>query len=169
MKLFVGSKNPAKIKAVKEVFSENYSIESCNAPSGVSNQPMTDEETKIGAVNRAITSAKTPGASAGIGLEGGVMRIGERLYICNWGALATEDGKVYTAGGARIPLPVSIEDMLTEGIELGDVIDKWTNRKGIRNREGAVGILTNGLITRDEMFIHINKMLRGQMLFEGKR
>ena len=33
------------------------------------------------------------------------MKTEHGLFMCNWGALATSDGKIFVAGGARITLP----------------------------------------------------------------
>ena len=68
------------------------------------------------------------------------------LYICNWGALVTNNGEIFTATGAGIPLPKEIAEQLLAGAELGPVMDVYTNRKGIRHDEGAIGVFTNGLI-----------------------
>ncbi|MGJ9382338.1 DUF84 family protein [Salipaludibacillus sp. CF4.18] len=164
--VYIGTMNQAKIKAVEAVFSEGYEIRCCDAPSGVSGQPYSDEETRTGAVNRAKYSVKELDAGFGIGLEGGIMKIETRMYLCNWGALVTNDGKVFEAAGARVPLPESVEKMLDGNLELGEVMDIWTNEKGIRHREGAIGNFTNGLVSRAEMFEHITKMLYGQMIIE---
>lgn len=68
MRVAIGSKNPAKINAVKNVFKDE--IISVDAESGVSEQPMSDEETIKGAINRAIQAAELGEAEIGIGLEG---------------------------------------------------------------------------------------------------
>ena len=52
----VGSENPVKVKAVKEVMSEiygNVEIVSYSVDSGVSKQPTSLEEIVKGAINRA--------------------------------------------------------------------------------------------------------------------
>lgn len=66
---------------------------------------LSDEETMQGAINRAKRALEDGEAPIGIGLEGGVMKTEHGLFMCNWGALATSDGKVFVAGGARITLP----------------------------------------------------------------
>ncbi|MCE7791429.1 DUF84 family protein [Salipaludibacillus sp. CUR1] len=160
--LYVGSENPAKIASVKEVFGKDFEIRGVSAPSGVSSQPASDEETMQGAVNRATyLIAKTNGKLA-LGLEGGIMTLNKGLYLCNWGALATEQGGLYLAGGARVPLPESVVKLLQDGLELGEVMDIYTKQQDTRNKEGAIGVLTNGHITRSQMFVHINFMLKGQ-------
>ena len=82
--------------------------------------------------------------------------------MCNWGALVTNSGEVFTAMGAGIPLPNEIAEKLRAGAELGPVMDVYTNRKGIRHAEGAIGVFTDGLITRSMMFEHIMSLLIGQ-------
>lgn len=159
MNIVIGSKNPTKIKAVEEVFPEAY-ISSKDVSSKVSAQPFSDEETKEGAINRAKQCATKD--TIGIGLEGGVMYVRDELYLCNWGALVSEDNQVYTASGARILLPREINESLKSGKELGDIMDVYAKREGVRNKEGAIGIFTNDLISRSEMFTHVVKLLRGQ-------
>ena len=103
MKVVVGSKNKTKVGAVEKVWKD-AEITSLSVPSGVSAQPFSDEETMQGAINRAKRALEGE-APIGIGLEGGVMKTEHGLFMCNWGALATMDGKVFVAGGARITLP----------------------------------------------------------------
>lgn len=161
MKIVVGSKNPTKIKAVESVFHADQ-INSVDAPSDVSLQPFSDEETRQGAVNRARYCSQIEKGVVGIGLEGGLMSIEDQLYLCNWGALVTSSGKVYTAGGARVWLPPAISTQLQGRIELGCVMDNYAKKKDVSKREGAIGILTNNRISRRSMFIHILELLKGQ-------
>lgn len=161
MKIIVGSENPTKIKAVQEVFL-GFKVHSIDIPSLVSPQPFSDEETIQGAINRARQCAEIDGSDCGIGLEGGVMSIGEQLYLCNWGALVTPHDEIYTAGGARILLPAEIRIHLERGLELGEVMEHYAKKKGVSKREGAIGILTNNYISRKEMFVHIVQLLKGQ-------
>ncbi|HLS09420.1 DUF84 family protein [Lentibacillus sp.] len=161
MNIVIGSKNPAKIAAVKDVFTQDV-VGSAGAPSLVRDQPFSDTETRQGAINRAVGSLKTVSADIGIGLEGGVMYVDDRLYLCNWGALITNDNEIFTASGARILLPPEIEDELKKGIELGDVMDAYAKRQDVRKKEGAIGIFTNDRISRKTMFVHVVKLLHGQ-------
>ncbi|MFC3040156.1 DUF84 family protein [Virgibacillus xinjiangensis] len=164
MKIIVGSKNETKIGAVKENFAQEEVI-TADAPSLIPEQPFSDEETRSGAVNRAMGCFKYTNGDLAIGLEGGVMEVDGRLYLCNWGALVTRDGKIHTASGARILLPAIVTRQLKEGRELGDIMDSYAKREGIRHREGAIGVFTNEQVTRQEMFSHVVKLLRGQWEF----
>ncbi|MEC5421888.1 DUF84 family protein [Virgibacillus sp. C22-A2] len=161
MKIIVGSKNPTKIKAVQEVFA-NGVISSLDVESHVAAQPFSDEETRKGAINRAIQCAESIRNGMGIGLEGGVMYVDNRLFLCNWGALVTQNGTIYTASGARILLPEEINQQLKSGMELGDVMDSYSKKHDVRKKEGAIGIFTNDLVSRQEMFTHVVRLLRGQ-------
>jgi inosine/xanthosine triphosphatase len=166
-KIAIGTMNPAKVSAVQAVFSaENYILVPTTVSSNVAAQPFSDEETLTGAINRAKNALKKENADIGIGLEGGVVEMNKRLWVCNWGALVDKDGIVVSAGGARIPLPPEAAQGVRDGKELGDVMDEYTGMRNIRKKEGAVGVFTNGYINRAEMFTHIVKLLAGQYEFQ---
>lgn len=168
MKVIIGSKNPAKISAVKNAFqNETCEFISLDIASGVNDQPFSDMETIQGAMNRAKGALIEGNGDIGIGLEGGVQETSQGLLICNWGALATRDFEPVIAGGARFLLPEEIAVQLRAGKELGPVMDIYAKQKNVRKHEGAVGIFTNSLVNRVDMFTHIMKLLIGQ--FEYKQ
>lgn len=171
MKIAIGSTNPAKVKAVEEVF-KHHQIECFNVPSGVSEQPFSDEETIQGAINRAKHALEISNADLSIGLEGGVTESPRGLLLCNWGALVckSDPEKPLIAGGARLLLPDVISNRLRQGEELGPVMDDFCQKVNIRAKEGAIGIFTNGRLNRSDMFIHIVRMLQGQLeYYSGMR
>ncbi|WP_067618417.1 DUF84 family protein [Alicyclobacillus acidiphilus] len=154
-RIAVGSSNAAKVKAVEMTFRQlNIPVElgSVNAPSGVSAQPFSDDETLQGAQNRAIHAVLAVHGDLGIGLEGGVVETRLGMFLCNWAAVATPEREVRVGGGVRIHLPEEIAQAVRSGRELGDVVDEWAGRKHVRAGEGTIGILTNGQITRAQMF-----------------
>lgn len=168
MEMTIGSKNPTKINAVEIVFP-SYHVIAQDVPSNVAAQPMSDEETRQGAINRAHQCKQSAFDTIGIGLEGGAMYVDNQLCLCNWGALVTPDGDVYTASGARIALPEAFERLLKDGVELGGLMDNYAKKRNIRHKEGAIGIFTNELVSRQEMFVHVVKLLRGQWEYwDGK-
>lgn len=166
IKIAIGSLNKAKIAAVKSVFvEEEFDFESYEVPSGVSNQPFSDEETIKGAINRAKHVLTISEAQIGIGLEGGVHETEYGLMLCNWGALVTRTNPPIIAGGARLLLPPEVANQLKAGKELGIVMDEYCQKKNVRENEGAIGVFTNGYISRKEMFEHVVRNLRGQYEF----
>lgn len=169
MKIIIGSKNPAKITAVKNVFqTEEANFISIDIPSGVNDQPFSDEETVRGAINRAVEALKQGNGDLAFGLEGGVQETSHGLLMCNWGALASNEMEPIIAGGARILLPDEIAQRLRAGEELGPVMDDYAKQKNVRKHEGAVGIFTNGFINRVDMFTHLTKLLVGQYTYQKK-
>lgn len=163
MKTIIGSKNPTKIEAVMNAFSGEYEFHSLDVPSGVSEQPFSDEETIKGAINRANNALHLGHGDIGIGLEGGVQESSYGLLLCNWGALVLKGQPPLIAGGARILLPDEIAIRLRNGEELGPIMDTFTNKQNIRKKEGAVGIFTNGKMDRSAMFSHVAQLLVGQL------
>lgn len=161
----VGSTNPVKVQAVREVFPTADGI---HVDSGVSEQPMSDEETRKGALRRA-RACVAQGAAVGIGLEGGVQESEAGLLSVNWGALVDRNGREVVAGGARYPLPEEVADAIRSGKELGPVMDELTSRRDVRKKEGAVGIFTDGQMTRGELYVHIVRLLAGQYKYIRKK
>ncbi|WP_370621812.1 DUF84 family protein [Bacillus sp. JCM 19034] len=71
----IGSKNPAKVHAVQTtLIHERLQFVTVSAESNVSSQPFSDEETILGARNRALNSFKKLNSlNLAFGLEGGVV------------------------------------------------------------------------------------------------
>lgn len=168
MNIAIGTTNKAKTEAV-EVIARKYFEDSIfthvKAASEVSDQPISNVETRLGAMNRAKNAMITTGAQLAFGLEGGVTEIDDDMYVCNWGALTVAGGETFTAAGAQIILPKEIAQEIRAGRELGPVMEEFTKRRDIRQGTGAVGIFTQGLVSRQMMFEHIVSLLIGQYLF----
>lgn len=160
----VGSTNRTKINAVQAVFPE-FETSFLKAPSKVLKQPIGNEMTRLGAINRARHCLDKTTCYYSIGLEGGVVFIGEELYLCNWGALITRDNQLYTASGSFIPLPKEIWPPILSGETLGSVLADYTKEKDIATNQGAIGLFTNEMIAREEMYRQIVTLLKGQLYF----
>lgn len=167
MKLYVGSINRVKVSAVVEALDDfDLNIIPFEATSEVGPQPIGDEQTLQGAINRA-KSLPTNGLR--IGLEAGVTLLNNQLFLVNFGALIDEDGELYVAGGTRIPLPEHIKKLILEDkLELADAMEQTYKVEGIKHQNGAIGFFTNDLVKRKEIFIHITKLLYGQYLYKQK-
>lgn len=161
MKIIVGSLNKTKIDAVSDAFSDAI-VSGCDIASNVLHQPIGEEMTRIGAINRAKQAVTLAHNCIGIGFEGGVTFIGEKLYLCNWGALAINEEHIFTASGAKIELPDEFIEPILQGEQLGDIMTHYTNKENIRTHEGAIGIFTNHLLLRKDMYAQIAMLLKGQ-------
>lgn len=161
LKVVVGSSNRIKITAISNVFA-NYHVEGIAVSSKVSAQPITDQETMRGALNRALGARRY--GDIGIGLEGGIQQTTFGMLLVNYGALVDQNNKIYIAGGARILLPIEIAKEIYQGRELGDIMDQYTKKNNVKYNEGAIGVFTNNFVKRIDLFEHIGKLLYGQML-----
>ncbi|NMO23392.1 inosine/xanthosine triphosphatase [Pyxidicoccus fallax] len=149
----VGSTNPAKSSAVRALCERAFPgcrIVALEVPSGVSEQPIGAEQTAEGARNRARAAlTAVEGAGLGFGLEGGVDEDG---HLINCVAVVSADGRENQTWGVRFPLPPSVAARALKGEELGPVMDEVSGRSESKKSLGAVGILTNGLFTRADMW-----------------
>lgn len=164
----IGSVNQTKVNAIKSVFPTD-DIQSIAAPSSVLSQPISNEMTRTGAINRALYSLEKLAVDYSIGLEGGVMLMGEQLYLCNWGALITATGEIFTASGGLIPLPKSFKEPILQGEELSIIMERYTDRQQIGSTKGAIGIFTNGLMRREQLYVYIGTLLKGQLQFKHNK
>jgi inosine/xanthosine triphosphatase len=163
----VGSTNPAKLEAVHRALARlapGCAVESVAVPSGVGRQPLGDEETRRGAVQRARTAIAMSGADVGFGLEGGVILEGDRPWLVSWVAAVDRTGRWGEASGLRMPLPRSATERLRGGEELGDVIDALFDVRLSRQQAGAIGLLTEGFISRTDAFADLVAMACAPLL-----
>jgi inosine/xanthosine triphosphatase len=168
MKAVVGSRNPVKIAATQEVLRRVHGralcVEGVAVKSGVSSQPWGDEETLCGAVNRAEAALSADDATLGVGLEGGLVEVGEQVFTCAWCAVARPDGTVGVAGGANLLLPPSVARAVRQGAELGPTMDALTGLDNTKQRQGAIGILTRGYLDRQSAYEQILTLALARLL-----
>ncbi len=133
-----------------------YHFQGVDVPSGVSHQPMTDAETLTGARTRA-GNARTarPEADFWVGIEGGVEERmkDEGMHAFAWVVILGKD----LTGEARtgtFQLPPEITRLVREGVELGHADDIVFQRSNSKQKDGAIGILTDGLIDRTAYYVH---------------
>lgn len=155
-KVAVGSKNPVKVEAVRLAFTDvwpeiQWEVIGADVPSGVSNQPMSDRESIKGATNRAKRSMKLHQADFGVGLEGGLQKIGREYVDAGWMIVISKDGRVGIGSTVKMHTPHKMmKIVLEEGKELGEVCDIIFKRQNTKQAEGQFGLLTKNLITRTE-------------------
>lgn len=170
MKIAVGSTNPTKTRAVESVLRTVYSdleLLALQVPSGISAQPIGDSETRLGALNRARTVLEHTDAEWGFGLEGGVVQTEFGLMTNAWCVIVARDGRIGVGGSANMLLPrVVASRVLDDGIELGDAMDEYANTVDVKRGQGAIGILTRGLLTRQGAYEYIVRLALARMLWE---
>lgn len=158
-KVYIGSTNPVKIACTRLAFEkafpgEKFDFKGVEVASEVSHQPMNDEETLMGSINRANNVKETyADGNYWVGIEGGIQFIGSELHAFAWVVIISVN-RIGKARTATFVLPPEIAMLVKSGIELGSADDIVFNRVNSKQKDGAVGILTNGLIDRTRYYEH---------------
>jgi len=169
-RIAVGSKRTPKLLAVEEataLFAASLSphapleIQGYEVESGVSHTPASREELMTGARQRTEALYKllrdtSAVADYFVGLEGGLDVVaengGRRVFLESW-AYVSDGVRGHFGCSGSIELPdLLAEEVLGRGTELGVAIDRFAGAVGIRDGQGAWGVLTNNLIVRQESF-----------------
>lgn len=169
-RIAVGSTRRPKLNAMSDAASAitallDRSIEmqvaGYEVESGVSDTPTSREELMRGAQQRAEAvqeKLRTDSANADfyVGLEGGLDMTIEnghrRVFLESWAYVSDgTHGYFGCSGSIEIPEPLA-EEVLSRGTELGIAIDQYAGAVGIRDGQGAWGILTANLISRQDSF-----------------
>jgi inosine/xanthosine triphosphatase len=153
-----------------------FEVVGVEVESGVSHTPASREELMRGARQRAeslVAMARRDGAAWQylVGLEGGLDVVHEgasaderarsselqqnghrRVFLESW-AYVSDGVRGYFGRSGSIELPEALaHEVLENGAELALAIDRFAGAVGIRDAQGAWGVLSNNFITRQEAF-----------------
>lgn len=157
MKIKVASTNPQKIQAIKDLISEypvlnGAIVESVSVSSGASEQPMTLEETILGAEGRARNAFQDCDLS--FGMENGLIPIPTKdsgfmdMCVC-----VIYDGRDFKQGfSSGLHIPKRMIDLIDGDTDLSAACRKagFTTEEKIGNNHGVVGLLSNNRVDRAE-------------------
>ena len=149
----VGSLNPTKILAVKKAFRKifpktKWYVKGTRVASSVADQPMSDKETIKGATTRAKRAISALGADYGVGLEGGMQKIGYEWFETGWIVIINKKGEKGTGSSFRIRLPEKIMEHIHNGKELGIATDIIFKTVDSGKNNGFFGYMTKDTVTR---------------------
>ncbi|OOG70132.1 inosine/xanthosine triphosphatase [Algoriphagus sp. A40] len=155
--VLVGSKNPVKISSTEDAFTrafnKSFLVEGINAASGVSDQPLGDKETLLGAKNRAYNSREIfPEANYWVGIEGGLDEDEYGMFAFAWIYILDRNEKTSQSKTGTFYLPKAVKELVKEGMELGKADDLVFNKDNSKQQGGSVGILTQGVVDRNEYY-----------------
>jgi inosine/xanthosine triphosphatase len=151
----VGSSNPVKIGATRAVITRvapAARVEGVSVSSTVRDQPWGDDETIRGARSRAAAARQALDADLGVGIEGGVVEDADGLRTCAWAVVVGSEDREGRGGSLAMPLPPVVADLVRGGLELGDAMDEVAGTQNVKQAQGAVGLLTLGLIDRQRAY-----------------
>lgn len=151
--VIIASLNPAKINAVKSAFEATFpqlefDFKGVSVASGVADQPMSNEETYQGAVNRVCNATQAiPEGDFYVGLEAGI----EGNVTFAWMVIES-NGQRGESRSASLMLPPQVIEKLAHANELGDVMDEVFGTDNIKQKGGAIGLLTHNQLTRSSVY-----------------
>ncbi|MHA1820638.1 MAG: DUF84 family protein [Promethearchaeota archaeon] len=179
----IGTKNRAKIFAVKNAFSilfpkDELEVYDYGVDSGVGPQPIGIDTIITGAKNRASkaltnyfdlnrkdpkqpknerdNSSVIKRIYLGIGIESGLVPLEELktgymdMQFC---AIYNEFGEFSLGCGSGFEYPPLIINPVLNGSkkEIGDVMEEITRIKNVKEKGGAIGFLTDGIVERSDI------------------
>ena len=150
--IVIASRNPTKIEAARQgyqaLFGSPPTLGAIAVDSGVSAQPVGDEETYRGAWQRVAAARPLADDTAMVvAIEGGVEEGPLHLMAFAW-VVVSHGGRVSAARSAAFPLPTPVAQLVRSGVELGVADDQVFGRSGSKVQDGAIGILSGGAIDR---------------------
>jgi inosine/xanthosine triphosphatase len=167
----VGSARKPKVEAVRDALgvirpfldgNPEFEIAPVEVPSGVRHTPLSREDLMAGARQRAealvqIASESNAQFKFFVGLEGGLDVIhegGKRwVFLESWAYVADDIGRGAFGRSGAVLLPEALaKTVVDEGVELSEAIDAFAGGRGIRDAQGAWGVLSRNLITRQDAF-----------------
>ncbi|MBI4152759.1 inosine/xanthosine triphosphatase [Candidatus Woesearchaeota archaeon] len=173
MNINIGTENPAKIQALKEIVQEyeqlsSALISSAKIDSGVNEQPLTLHQTMLGAQNRA--KAAYQDCQFSVGIESGFLE----APLANGGLMeitvcALYDGKdVHYGFSSGFNCPKDIMDYVRQGKNLTEAANLagYTSDPDLGKADGLVSILTRGRVNRKE---YTKQALRMALIHVEKR
>ena len=172
IRIAVGSKRTPKLDAVREALvalgpllhpKSRFEVRGFELETGVSHTPRSRRELMAGARGRCEALRGVGGQTAAyfVGLEGGLDVIyedgnetGRRLvFLESWAYVSDAGGRGFYGRSGAILLPETLAvEVLDRDTELSHAIEAYTGIQGIRDSQGAWGILTKNLINRQESF-----------------
>src|ERR1700676_555327 len=166
----VGSTRRPKLGAVTEAVNAfgaaldpgaEFEVLGFDVESGVSHTPCSRGELMRGARQRVealvrLGREKRETWCYFVGLEGGLDVVQEdgarRVFLESWAYVSDGTGGHYgRSGGVEVPSALAHE-VLENGVELSAAIDRFAGAVDIRDAQGAWGVLSANLITRQEAF-----------------
>lgn len=166
MKIHIGTENPSKIGALTEVLQEYHLIADSEVMgfavhSGVIDQPLTLDQTMLGAENRA-KACYTPNCLFSVGIESGFLEAPRaRGGLMEVTVCAIYDGhNLHHGFSSSFNCPERIMKHILDGKDLNDAayLAGYTTNPEIGKSEGIVGVLTKGRVTRKEYTMQALRM-----------
>lgn len=151
LKVVVGSTNPVKINAVRTILGRilrSCEISCLKVETSVGAQPFGNA-TLMGAKERAQAAVEK--GDLGVGIEAGVFEREDGLYDIQYCAIADRAGWITVGHGSGFRYPPRVAEMVRSGMTVGQAFERIYTISNIGKKEGAIGFLTKGMLTREQL------------------
>lgn len=160
MLILVGSKNPVKIEATEIAFSKHFDdieIKGYSVESNVPDQPHNDEVYE-GALNRTkelfkLNQQENLDAQYFVGIEGGIEFKYNRWFSFGCMCIMDKDRNIGFGSSPHFQIPPEVIDRLLKREELGHVMDEIMKQKNTKQKMGAIGFFTGGVMNRRDLYV----------------
>ena len=163
MKVQVATRNPIKLRAVRDAFAEWYpgddpSVRAVDPPERLPEQPL-DGEVLHGAVARAGVAIESGSADRGVGIEAGLVQLpGEdRWFSVQVCAIADCEGRISLGLGPGYELPGELREAVLAGASLRKALRLNLSLDDTENL-GAIHLLSDGRLDRYEVTLAAVRM-----------
>jgi inosine/xanthosine triphosphatase len=166
----VGSTRKPKLGAVQDALTsfgailapeKQIEVVGVEVESGVSHTPVSREELMQGARQRAEAVANLAAKNREpwnyfVGLEGGLDVVEDagqrRVFLESWAYVSNGARGFFGRSGSIEVTEAIAEEVVDHGVELSVAIDRFSGEVGIRDAQGAWGVLSGNLMTRQDSF-----------------
>jgi inosine/xanthosine triphosphatase len=163
MRVAVGSMSDSKLQAVKlglvllspDLLYGDWTAIGVDVQSGVSDQPMSDEETIEGATNRALRALDQSEADIAFGLESGLQEgVNDSGWFgTGWVAVVNRQFKFGMASTFRIAIPSKLMEHVLAGDEMAVACEKFYKVKdGKADGTSDAELITHGRLSKISMY-----------------
>lgn len=168
MIIAVGSTNKTKITPVKKIFRKHFpkaKIVGVSVPSGVSDQPKSNDEMYTGALNRARGALEqVKDAEYGVGIEGGIHKYSFGWFEFQLIVIVDRQGTIGVGTSGGLMFSEKIMKHLHQGKELNEAVEALTGIKNIGHNKGLFGYVSHDVVTRGKAIEHGVALALGRFL-----
>ncbi len=132
MKIALGTASKDKVKFLEEVLEEigikeKIKVFPIKCSSGISEQPLTEEETKMGSINRAKEAIKIiKEADFGVGIEIGYNKEeNEKYFMFCYATLINKKGTHFCSVSDKLLLPNFHQEKINNKISICESVKKY--------------------------------------------
>ncbi len=156
MNVYVATRNPVKLRAVRDAFAEWHrgvetNVRAVDPTARLPEQPL-GEEVGRGAVARAKTAIEPNDADRGVGIEAGLIQLpgSDRWLSVQVCAIADREGRISLGLGPGYELPEALRAAVLAGAPLREALRLNLSIEDAANR-GAIYHLSDGRLDRFDL------------------